>query len=94
MSKDMAETCLPNSFKKLYERIAKILKDNCEPNDAKADASRELKKLAAFTKVLHKVQTNLLTSNKSSQHEIKAMILGMRQEIAAIIDSKSSEEAE
>ena len=93
MTKDMAETCLPNSFKKLYERISKILRDNGEANDGKADASHDKKKLDAYTKVLHNVQTNLLSSNKN-QLEIKAMILGMRQEIAIIIGSKSSEELE
>ena len=93
MSKENVETFLPNSFKKLYERIAKILRDNGEPVDVKADASRELQKLDMFAKVLHKVQTNLLTSN-ISQKEIKAMILGMRQEIATMIGSKSSEDVE
>ena len=59
----------------------------------KEEASYEIEKLHAFTKVLKKVQDNLLFSNKS-QHEIKAMILGMRQEIASIIGSKSSDEVE
>ena len=93
MSKDNIETALPNSFKKLYERIAKILRDNGEPIDVQADASREQQKLDVFAKVLHKVQTNLLTSN-ISQHEIKTLILGMRQEIATMIGSKSSEDVE
>ena len=52
-----------------------------------------MEKLHAFTKVLKKVQDNLLFSNKS-QHEIKAMILGMRQEIVTMIGSKSSEDVE
>ena len=93
MSKENVETYLPNSFKKLYERIAKILRDNGEPIDVKADASRELQKLDVFAKVLHKVQTNLLTSNKS-QNEIKGIILGMKEEISVMIGSKSSEEVD
>ena len=59
----------------------------------KAEDSYETEKLHAFTKVLHKVQDNLLSFNKS-QHEIKGMILGMRQEIAVMIGNKSSEELE
>ena len=55
MSKDNIEIALPNSFKKLYERIAKILRDNGEPIDVKADTSREQQKLNVFAKVLHKV---------------------------------------
>ena len=69
------------------------MRDNGEANDVKADASHDKKKLDAYTKVLHNVQTNLLSSNKN-QHEIKAMILGMRQEIASIIGSKSNEDVE
>ena len=59
----------------------------------KGEASFETEKLHAFAKVLQKLQDNILSSDKS-QHEIKAMILGMRQEIAIMIGSKSSEELE
>ena len=59
----------------------------------KGEASYETEKLHAFAKVLQKLQDNLLSFNKS-QHEIKGMILGMRQEIAVMIGNKSSEELE
>ena len=65
MTKEMVEAILPKSFKQIHELISKILKDNSDPNDKEAESKREKKKLNAFTKVLHTVQTNLLTSNKS-----------------------------
>ena len=89
----MVEAILPKSFKQIHELISKILKDNSDPNDKEAESKREKKKLDAFTKVLHTVQTNLLTSNKSQQ-EIRSMILGMKQDIATMIDDHSSEELE
>ena len=77
MTQEIVENSLPNSFKKLHERITIILRENCDANDLNVMARREKKKLNAFTKVLHKVQTNLLTTNKHP-HEIRDMILGMK----------------
>ena len=77
MTKEMVEPILPKSFKEIHELITKILRDSCDPFDSKAESKREKKKLDAFTKVLHNVQTNLLSTNKNQQ-EIKAMIMGMK----------------
>ena len=93
MTKETAETCLPNSFKKLNERITKILRDNSEPNDINSEASYEMKKLDLFTKVFLNVQKNLMTSN-NNQDEVRHMILGMKKDIGTMIDGHSSEDIE
>ena len=36
MTKEMAESILPKSFKQIHELISKILKDNSDPNDKEA----------------------------------------------------------